>query len=108
MTVLFHTTALVFCLHLSLTNADQEGELKVTDVVYFDITIGGKPIHPNNRIELGLFGEIVPKTAQNFLELATGENGYGYKGTAFHRVIKDFIIQGGDFTTGDDMIYDMI
>lgn len=84
---------------------------KVTDLVFFDITIGGEPA---GRIEIGLFGKTVPKTVKNFKSLAEGfETSTGekltYKDSTFHRVIKDFMIQGGDFTrhdgTGGKSIY---
>ncbi|MFJ3090186.1 peptidylprolyl isomerase [Streptomyces sp. NPDC086838] len=70
----------------------------MTSQVFFDITINDEPA---GRIVFNLFDDIVPKTAENFRQLATGQNGYGYKGSSFHRVIPEFMLQGGDFTRGD-------
>lgn len=66
--------------------------------VWFQIQIGEVNV---GKIEIGLFGKTVPRTVQNFIELAKRPEGQGYKGSKFHRVIKDFMIQGGDYTKGD-------
>uniref|UniRef100_A0A7S0XF73 Peptidyl-prolyl cis-trans isomerase n=1 Tax=Mantoniella antarctica TaxID=81844 RepID=A0A7S0XF73_9CHLO len=72
-------------------------------VVFFDVTIGGVDA---GRIKMELFADICPKTAENFRQFCTGEFrkaqvAQGYKDVEFHRVIKDFMIQGGDFLKGD-------
>mmetsp|Transcript_3791 Transcript_3791/g.6199 ORF Transcript_3791/g.6199 Transcript_3791/m.6199 type:complete len:172 (+) Transcript_3791:83-598(+) len=81
--------------------------------VFFDMTIGGAPA---GKIVMELRADVVPKTAENFRALCTGEKGMGkegkplhFKGSAFHRVIDNFMCQGGDFTrgngTGGESIY---
>lgn len=87
---------------------------KITDTVYLDISVDGKPL---GRILIGLFGEVVPKTVENFKRLCACNAGKGkysgvdlcYKGTAIHRIIPNFMIQGGDFThqngVGGESIY---
>ncbi|OCK77423.1 U-snRNP-associated cyclophilin type peptidyl-prolyl cis-trans isomerase [Lepidopterella palustris CBS 459.81] len=73
-------------------------------IVFFDITLGGEPL---GRIKMELFKNITPKTAENMRQFCTGETKnaqgrpLGYKGSKFHRVIKDFMIQGGDFIFGN-------
>ncbi|EIN08772.1 cyclophilin, partial [Punctularia strigosozonata HHB-11173 SS5] len=64
----------------------------------FDIDINGQHA---GRIVFKLYDDVVPRTTRNFRELATGQNGFGYAGSSFHRIIPNFMLQGGDFTKGN-------
>jgi len=84
----------------------------MTIKAYFDVAWEGPVLDANNRptgsveqqngrINFNLYDDVVPKTAENFRALCTGEKGFGYSGSKFHRVIPEFMLQGGDFTRGN-------
>ncbi|MCR9200463.1 MAG: peptidylprolyl isomerase [Planctomycetaceae bacterium] len=96
---------LMFAACSVVSGAEVASKGKVTKKVYFDIEINGEA---KGRIVIGLFAEDVPKTCENFRALCTGEKGEGtsgkklhFKGSSFHRVIPQFMLQGGDFTMGN-------
>ncbi|KAK9465127.1 hypothetical protein V1512DRAFT_266742 [Lipomyces arxii] len=86
------TSRLLFSRSFSVSTA------KMGTKTYFETAVDGKPL---GRIVFELYDDVVPKTTANFKALCTGEKGFGYAGSGFHRVIPDFMLQGGDFTRGD-------
>ena len=88
---------------MSAPPAAAEGAPSANPVVFFDVSIGEMAA---GRIKMELFADRVPRTAENFRQFCTGEfrphgTPVGYKNAAFHRIVKDFMVQGGDFVNGD-------
>ncbi|XP_027357093.1 peptidyl-prolyl cis-trans isomerase CYP21-1 [Abrus precatorius] len=89
-----------------------EEQPEITNRVFLDVDIDGQHL---GRIVIGLYGQVVPKTVENFRALCTGEKGKSasgvklhYKGTPFHRIISGFVIQGGDIVHRDGKGYESI
>ncbi|XP_063160980.1 ranBP2-like and GRIP domain-containing protein 4 isoform X2 [Candoia aspera] len=89
--------------HVSLA---AELSKETNPVVYLEISVDGEPL---GHVTIELFSNVVPRTAENFRALCTGEKGFGFRNTRFHRIIPDFVCQGGDITnhdgTGGQSIY---
>ena len=81
---------------LSVAALEAKKGPKVTHKAWFEVSIDGEDV---GKIEIGLFGKTVPKTVENFVQLANKPEGEGYKGSVFHRVIKDFMLQVKEFCT---------
>jgi len=95
--VLFFVYTLSGLANASGSGGEAKGPL-VTHTVSFKMSIGGEEA---GTIKIGLFGKTVPKTVENFFQLAQKPEKEGFKGSKFHRVIPSFMLQGGDFTRGD-------
>lgn len=96
---------LLLCWMASAVCVSAAADPEVTVKAFFDIEVGDQP---PRRVVFGLFGNAVPKTVSNFVHLCLGDKGLAstgqplhYKGSTFHRIIPQFMIQGGDFTKGD-------
>lgn len=114
--LIFLVLAIFLIFVFSSTHKKEEEKLEevpeITHRVYLDIDIEGEHL---GRIVIGLYGQVVPKTVENFRALCTGEKGKGakgkplhYKGTPFHRIVSGFMIQGGDIVYRDGRGYESI
>lgn len=96
---LFIGGMVIACLFLAgVLGAPEKAAAATNPKVFFDVAIGDQKAE---RIVMELFADVVPKTAENFRQLATHEKGFGFKGSIFHRIIPEFMLQGGDITNSD-------